>query len=167
MNFEGYSERVNPDNGRKESAGVFLAIVMILLAGVFWGYHNQIDVTPPPKHLDLSVAEKAILVALINAGDEILFIAEGGTSLPQVDELIAYDLPPFASQIQGVANYRWQRLHGCYLGIPESGESLAQFMLTFDGGVNVYWSSLVKVNAHTLETQNCHPDERWQVFSNA
>jgi hypothetical protein len=167
VNSEGYSERVTPDNGRKESAGVFLAIVMILLLGGFWGSQNQIDVTPPPKHLDLSVAEKAILVALINAGDEILFMTEGGAPLPKIDELIAYDLPPFASQIKGVSDYRWQRLHDCYLGIPETGKSLAQFMLTFNKGVNVYWSSLVEVNAHTLETKNCHPDASWQVFNNA
>ena len=167
VNSEGYSERVTPDNGRKETTGVFLAIVVVLLLGGFWGSQNQVDVTSSPKHLSLSVTEKAVLVALINAGDEILFLAENGDSLPQIDELIASDLPPFASQIQGVAVYHWQQLQGCYLGIPEGGESLAQFMLTFDGGVNVYWSSLEKVNAHTLETQNCHPDESWQVFSNA
>ncbi|WP_028469070.1 hypothetical protein [Neptunomonas japonica] len=167
VNSEGYSERVTPDNGRKETTGVFLAIVVILLLGGFWGSQNQVDVTPPPKHLSLSVIEKAVLVALINAGDEILFMAENGDSLPQIDELIASDLPPFSSQIQDVASYRWQQLKGCYLGIPERAESSAQFMLTFDGGINVYWSSLVTAVEHTLETKNCHPDASWQVFNNA
>lgn len=178
-NSEGYLERVRPDDGRQESSWVFLIVLLILLLG---GYTISTHQTVPaklPGHLLLDVKDKATLTALRNAGDEILFLAEDGEKLPDVETLLLDGIPPFATPIDNVKTHRWALVDGrCYLGTPLRGNSQVRFLLTLDERVAVYWQPENGAQGHDHRNDiskqktesaasSCTPDENWQVLSNA
>lgn len=182
VSSEGYLEKVRPDDGRQESGWVFLTVLTILLFGGFGISQHQTFPASLPGHLLLEVSDKATLTALRNAGDEILFMAEGETDLPSIESLIADGVPPFAEQPGEVNTYWWKLMEGrCYLGVPKESSSQMQFLLTLDGGVAVYWQAQNAAHDHADESDPSHPthqqpegavsictpDDHWQVLSNA
>ena len=167
-----YIEPIRPSDGRQESGWVLLTILLILLAG---GYGISAHQTVPaklPGYLLLDVADKAVLTALRNAGDEILFLSEAGEELPDIASLIADGIPPFSPSVSGNVKHHWQRIEGhCYLGTPLKNSTSVQFLLRLEQGVEVYWRPSEPNHTHAPQPERtgaaCTPDEHWQVLSNA
>ena len=167
-----YLERIRPSDGRQESGWVVLTILLILLAGGYGISANQTVPAKLPGYLMLDVADKAILTALRNAGDEILFLTEAGDELPDVARLIADNIPPFSGPVSGDVKHHWQRIEGhCYLGTPLQNSPGVQLLLTLDEGVEVYWRLAKPDHNHAHQPERtgsaCTPDEHWQVLNNA
>lgn len=164
-------EKVPPDDGQRESYWVLLVIGIILLIGGIGIAQHQTPPVQQPHHLVLSVADKAILMALQNAGEEIAFLHNTGTPYPHPDRLKEEGVPPFAVDVGLKETHRWRQItSGCYVGtpIPESLSSQFLFLLIITEGNNahVYWQG---VDPHVLDQLkgDCDPDEHWQVFNNA
>ena len=165
-----YLERIRPNDGRQESGWVVLTILLILLAGGYGISTNQTVQVKLPGYLLLDVADKAVLTALRNAGDEILFLSEAGDELPDVARLIADSIPPFSGPVSGDIKHHWQRIEGrCYFGTPVKNSPGVQFLLTLDQDVEVYWRPAKPDHNHQPERTGsaCTPDEHWQVLNNA
>lgn len=169
-NSDQHTERVVPDDGRRESSLVLLAVLLILLAGGFGLSVNQTVPASLPGHLLLDVGDKATLTALRNAGDEILFLQEEGEPLPDIQSLSEAGIPPFARLPGAPADHLWSKIsEHCYQGEPLSGQGL-EFMLTLNQGVAVFWRPVTESDSHDHSTQRtgiCQPDHHWQEFTNA
>ncbi len=164
---QSYVEKVRPDNGSRESGWVFLTIAVILLIGGFGISQHQQEKPELPEHLTLGIADKAILTALRNAGDEIQFMLDDAQTLPTPDQLREELVPPFVAQ-PGLEDTHYWRLfeQRCYIGEPTAArKSSMRFLLTFDGEVSVYWQ-LATAGSHSHGSV-CNVDEHWQVFKNA
>ena len=170
VSSDGVTEWIAPDDGHRESRWVFLTVVLILLAGGAGLLVNQSEPVKVPAHLQLNVNEKAILTALRNAGDEILFLAENEASLPDVSSLSQAGVPPFAVMPGQQSRYLWQRLPGgCYIGTPKAGARIT-FLLLLENDVAVFWRSSPETEPHHDrhdESTRCQPDSSWQEFRNA
>lgn len=171
-NSDTYIEHIRPSDGRQESGWVLLTILLILLAGAYGISVNQTVPAKLPGYLLLDVADKAVLTALRNAGDEILFLAEAGDELPDVASLVADGIPPFSAPVSSDVKHHWQRIEGhCYLGTPLKSSTGIQFLLTLDQGVEVYWRLPDPDHNHSPQPERtdsaCTPDEHWQVLNNA
>ncbi|OMH33667.1 DUF6162 family protein [Motiliproteus sp. MSK22-1] len=174
MNSEQYIEPVRSDNGRQESRWVLLAVLLILFVGGYGVTTNQSVPAKPPGYLLLDVKDKAVLTALRNAGDEIQFLAQEGSPLPEVASLAAEGIPPFSDHLSATSRHRWRKLDGaCYIGTPlnASNGSSVQFLLVLNTRVLVYWRSVERSHKHSHQskrtTSACTPDEYWQVLHNA
>ncbi|MGY0218012.1 DUF6162 family protein [Endozoicomonadaceae bacterium StTr2] len=170
LNSDGYTEQVRPDDGRRESGWVLLAIVLILLSGGIGIASHQAAPTSRPDYLSLSVQDKAVLTDLRNAGDEILFLQEDGQPLPDVLQLADDGIPPFQQQSNQQRSHHWQKQSGpCYAGTPVNGTGL-NFLLLLEGSVRVYWQPAATHESdslHSDEAATCSPDEHWQLFQHA
>ncbi|MCV6610390.1 MAG: hypothetical protein OIF55_06440 [Amphritea sp.] len=170
VNSEGVTERIVPDDGRKESRWVFLTVLLILIAGGAGIFVNRSEPARLPDYLQLSVNDKAVLTALRNAGDEILFLAEVNDALPDIASLEQAGVPPFAAMPGQQSRYHWQHLSaGCYLGTPKAGSRI-EFLLVLEKQVTVFWRPSSGSESHHYSNSGpvgCQPDQHWQEFSNA
>lgn len=156
---QGVIEQVTPDNGRQESYWLLGSILIILAIASVVLQLNQAAAPTAQKHLSLNVEGKAVLTALSNAADEILFMSEG-ESLLSVDELIEQGIPPFADGSGTFSAYRWQQPQpDCYFG--RSNQSGAQeFVLTINADHSaIYWREA------TESTPTCSQLSEWQTAS--
>lgn len=120
----GFAERVPPRNGRRETRGMLLALMLILGISGTGVLLNQAPQPEPARHLSLNTAEKSLLTQLSSAASEIRFMAqasgEDDVVWPDIAALQAVLLPPFASETSSVT--RWQNpVPGCYIGQSAAG----------------------------------------------
>ena len=144
VNSDHTTERIIPDDGRRESGLVLLTAVLILLLGGAALAVNQTVPAALPGHLLLETGDKATLTALRNAGDEILFMREAGEPLPDIVSLVEIGIPPFAEQPGVPATHRWYKVsETCYIGSPltDNGQ---EFLLILEQDVSVYWRSHIE-----------------------
>lgn len=152
-------ERVKPDDGRQESYWLVASILIILSIASVVLQLNQAAAPTAQKHLSLNVEGKAVLTALSNAADEILFMSEG-ESLPSVEELMEQGIPPFTDGSGTFSAYQWQQPQpDCYFG--RSNLSGAQeFVLKISADHStVYWRETTEL------TPTCSQLSQWQTAS--
>ncbi|WP_415884335.1 DUF6162 family protein [Neptuniibacter sp. QD34_54] len=156
---DGTVEVVRPDNGRVESYWLIGSIVIILSIANYVLQNNQAPSLAPQKHLELDVEGKAVLTALRNAADEIMFLSDDG-SLPAVSELIEQELPPFADSNGTFAAYSWNLLDSvCYFG-RSSKEGSREFVLKIHNDHSeIYWRQTA------VNTPNCDQLTNWETAS--
>jgi len=156
---EGVTEIVRPDNGRIESYWLIGIVVIILSIASYVLQNNQAPDLAPQKHLELDVEGKAVLTALRNAADEILFLSDDG-NLPSVSELIDQELPPFSDSNGTFAAYSWALIDSaCYLG-RSAQEGSREFVLKIHNDHSeIYWRQAAS------NTANCNQLTDWETAS--
>lgn len=150
-------EKVIPDDGRQETSWLLASVAIILCFAAVTLKYNQDLPLPDGKHLELGVTGKAVLTALRNAADEIMFMSDG-EAFPEIRELEDSLLPPFKDQTETFAQYRWLKLSPeCYYGKTIDG-SAPEFILKLGSHAEIYWHS-----AGSQNVEGCTDLKGWQV----
>lgn len=148
-------ERVPPDDGRRESLWVALAMLLVLGAGAAGIWLRQEAAEPPAAHLSLNREQTQWLTELSIGAEEIRFMAPAGGPWPEPAALAALAVPPFDRP-----EYRWQQpAADCYQAVDPANLGDFALWLAPEGGIFFHAG-----DSHPLT--GCHELTSWTRMDN-